>query len=96
MGKLKSYSGSLFEERGLVINLKLYTGGGAHKREREGGLVRNYQSCGFRRKGSIFLTFPLKKKKKDVSIALRKLSKTYLTTWLSTLTELTTYIQFQS
>ena len=64
MGKLKSYSGSLFEERGLVINLKLYTGGGAHKREREGGLVRNYQSCGFRRKGSIFLTFPLKKKKR--------------------------------
>ena len=83
---MKSYSGSSFEERGLVRNLKLYTGGGgAHKREREGGSVRNYQSCGFRRKRSIFLTLLLKKK--DVSIALRKLSKTYLTTWLSTLTE---------
>lgn len=36
---MKSYSGSLFEERGLVINLKLYTGGGGLIREREGGGV---------------------------------------------------------
>lgn len=58
MGKLKSYSGSLFEERGLVINLKLYTGGGgAHKREREGGLVRNYRVVDLEEREAYFLLF---------------------------------------
>ena len=58
MGKLKSYSGSLFEERGLVINLKLYTGGGGLIRERgRGGWSETIRVVDLEEREPYFLLF---------------------------------------
>lgn len=72
----------------------LHRWGGLIRERGRGGWSETIRVVDLEEREAYFL-LSIEKKKKDVSIALRKLSKTYLTTWLSTLTELTTYIQFQ-